>query len=64
MLINSSDRAIRHYHISYTENRMELELQNRFVDAVNRIQWSHCCLSADGEYVVGSNNYFMEKDIK
>ena len=65
MIINSSDRVIRLYSVDSVEEENEdgesgeeepapeIEAEGKFLDSVDRIQWFDCCISADGEYVVG-----------
>ena len=67
MIINSSDRIIRLYSVESAEEEdkdeglenepeeiaPEIEAAGKFLDSVDRTQWFDCCISADGEYVVG-----------
>lgn len=65
MIVNSSDRVIRLYSVESVDEENEdgeageeepapeIEAEGKFLDSVDRIQWFDCCISADGEYVVG-----------
>ena len=57
MIINSSDRIIRAYSIDWEDDEPDIELEGKFTDSVDRTQWVDCCISADGEYVVGGNHH-------
>lgn len=57
MIINSSDRIIRAYSIDWEDDEPDIELEGKFMDSVDRTQWFDCCISADGEYVVGGNHH-------
>ncbi|KAJ3331828.1 hypothetical protein HDU91_003232 [Kappamyces sp. JEL0680] len=57
MLVNSSDRVLRCYSLeSAADGSPEFELVSKYLDAVERTQWSDCCITADGEYVVASSS--------
>ena len=54
IVINSTDRVVRVYQLG-TDPRSEPELQQKFQDLVNRIQWAQACFSCDGDYVVAGS---------
>ena len=65
MAINATDRVIRLYELSSDKPP---KLMHKFQDLVNRIQWSRCQFSCDGEYVVGGssqdhNIYIWDKNM-
>jgi COMPASS component SWD1 len=61
MLINANDRVIRYFRVD--EETGVPELQNKFQDLVNRIQWSQSSFSADGELVIGGSGHKAEHNI-
>eukprot|EP00051_Salpingoeca_urceolata_P010898 m.133877 g.133877 ORF g.133877 m.133877 type:complete len:529 (-) comp16899_c0_seq1:13-1599(-) len=46
LIVNSADRTVRVYRTD------GLELENKFQDLVNRIQWKTCLFSRGGEYII------------
>lgn len=64
---NSSDRVIRTIRIpdlSHTDldiDNINLEVEHKFQDVVNRLSWNHVAFSSTGEYVTAST--YMNHDI-
>jgi COMPASS component SWD1 len=60
LIVNSSDRILRQYDISnwYDEesepNEWKFEMEQKYQDVVNRIQWNTVKFSPTGEYVCAS----------
>ena len=64
MVVNSSDRIIRtihlpdfasdHHHHHHRQSPIEVEVEHKFQDVVNRLSWNHVGFSATGEYVLAS----------
>lgn len=57
MAVNSSDRIIRSIHVresSDGKSGVEVEVEHKFQDVVNRLLWNHVSLSGNGEYVSAS----------
>ncbi|ODV85458.1 hypothetical protein CANARDRAFT_175922 [[Candida] arabinofermentans NRRL YB-2248] len=57
--INSSDRIIRQYKLTIAERengtyKLNLELENRYQDAVNRLQWNSVKFNHNSEYLCAS----------
>lgn len=65
LLVNSQDRIIRTFHIpdllveELDLDTMQVPLEHKFQDVVNRLSWNHVTFSATGEYVAAStyNNH-------
>lgn len=65
LLVNSQDRIIRSFRIPNlsVENldldTLQLPLENKFQDVVNKLSWNHVAFSSTGEYVTAStyNNH-------
>ncbi|KAH6900233.1 WD40-repeat-containing domain protein [Thelonectria olida] len=65
LLVNSQDRIIRSFRIPNlsAENldldTLQLPLENKFQDVVNKLSWNHVAFSSTGEYVTAStyNNH-------
>lgn len=65
LLVNSQDRIIRTYRLpdlSVAEldtDTLQVPLEHKFQDVVNRLSWNHVTFSATGEYVAAStyNNH-------
>ncbi|GMM48255.1 COMPASS subunit protein [Pichia kluyveri] len=58
LIVNSSDRIIKQYDISnwYKEDTtFELEIEQKYQDVVNRIQWNTVKFSPTGEFVCASS---------
>ncbi|KAJ3261214.1 chromatin binding protein [Boothiomyces macroporosus] len=56
VLINSLDRIIRVFGVKDTT----LQNEQKFLDAIDRMQWSKCHFSADGEYIAASTMSFIK----
>lgn len=50
-VVNANDRIIRVLHLREEDGLPEV--QHKFQDLVNRVQWSQTCFSADGDFVIG-----------
>lgn len=67
MVSNSSDRVIRTIRIpdfsqiDLDQDIIDLEVEHKFQDVVNRLSWNHVALSSTGEYVTAST--YMNHDI-
>lgn len=63
MVVNPSDRIIRTLHIPdfSTSDDISLDVEHRFSDVINRLQWNTCRFSSSGEYVMAST--FKNHDI-
>lgn len=67
LLINSSDRIIRTLVLpdfsspTVDFNTLQLEVEHKFQDVVNRLSWNHVAFSSSGEYVTAST--YMNHDI-
>ena len=67
LLINSSDRIIRTLVLpdlsspATDYDTLQLEVEHKFQDVVNRLSWNHVAFSASGEYVTAST--YMNHDI-
>jgi COMPASS component SWD1 len=65
LLVNAQDRIIRTFHVPWLSaddldiDTIQLPLEHKFQDVVNRLSWNHVTLSATGEYVAAStyNNH-------
>ncbi|KAK3336762.1 SWD1-like protein [Cercophora scortea] len=65
MLVNAQDRIIRTFHIpnlsspDLDPDTIQIPLEHKFQDVVNRLSWNHVTFSANGEYVAAStyNNH-------
>lgn len=65
LLLNAQDRIIRTFHLPnlWADNldvdTIQLPLEHKFQDVVNRLSWNHVTFSATGEYVAAStyNNH-------
>lgn len=65
MLVNSQDRIIRTFHLpnlsaeDLDPDTIQMPLEHKFQDVVNRLSWNHVTFSATGEYVAAStyNNH-------
>lgn len=60
MVANASDRVIRTIRIpdfaypSLDNNNIDLEVEHRFQDVINRLSWNHVAFSSTGDYVAAS----------
>ncbi|KAI8074114.1 WD40-repeat-containing domain protein [Gongronella butleri] len=61
IIINANDRTLRLYHVAHHE--AEPQLQNKFQDLVNRVQWNRACFSADGEFVCAGSGHKAEHNV-
>ncbi|KAJ2904514.1 chromatin binding protein [Zalerion maritima] len=67
LLINAQDRIIRTFKLPELDvpdldpDTIQLNLEHKFQDVVNRLSWNACCFGATGEYVAAStyNNHEM-----
>lgn len=65
LLVNAQDRIIRTFHVpdltssNLDPDTIQVPLEHRFQDVVNRLSWNHVAFSATGEYVAAStfNNH-------
>lgn len=65
LLVNSQDRIIRTFHVpnlsaeDLDPDTIQMPLEHKFQDVVNRLSWNHVTFSATGEYVAAStyNNH-------
>ncbi|TRX94936.1 hypothetical protein FHL15_004021 [Xylaria flabelliformis] len=65
LLVNSQDRIIRTFHVpnlsaeNLDADTIQMPLEHKFQDVVNRLSWNHVTFSATGEYVAAStyNNH-------
>lgn len=65
LLVNSQDRIIRTFHVpnlsaeDLDPDTIQIPLEHKFQDVVNRLSWNHVTFSATGEYVAAStyNNH-------
>ena len=65
LLVNSQDRIIRTFHVpnlsaeNLDPDTIQVPLEHKFQDVVNRLSWNHVTFSATGEYVAAStyNNH-------
>lgn len=65
MLINAHDRIIRTFHLpdlsspNLDPDTIQVPLEHKFQDVVNRLSWNHVAFSSTGEYVAAStyNNH-------
>jgi COMPASS component SWD1 len=65
LLVNSQDRIIRTFRIpnlaaeDLDTDTIQIPLEHKFQDVVNRLSWNHVTFSASGEYVAAStyNNH-------
>ncbi|XDG08392.1 hypothetical protein ABKA04_008007 [Annulohypoxylon sp. FPYF3050] len=65
LLVNSQDRIIRTFHLpnlaaeDLDPDTIQMPLEHKFQDVVNRLSWNHVTFSATGEYVAAStyNNH-------
>ena len=65
LLVNSQDRIIRTHHVpnlsaeNLDPDTIQVPLEHKFQDVVNRLSWNHVTFSATGEYVAAStyNNH-------
>lgn len=65
LLVNSQDRIIRTFHIPNLSTELldpdtiQIPLEHKFQDVVNRLSWNHVTFSSTGEYVAAStfNNH-------
>ncbi|OIW25989.1 WD40 repeat-like protein [Coniochaeta ligniaria NRRL 30616] len=65
LLVNAQDRIIRTFHIPNLSapdldfDTIQIPLEHKFQDVVNRLSWNHVAFSATGEYVAAStyNNH-------
>ncbi|KAI0598997.1 WD40 repeat-like protein [Biscogniauxia sp. FL1348] len=65
LLVNSQDRIIRTFHVpnlsaeNLDPDTIQMPLEHKFQDVVNRLSWNHVTFSATGEYVAAStyNNH-------
>ncbi|KAK9695469.1 chromatin binding protein, variant 2 [Basidiobolus ranarum] len=60
MLLNSNDRVIRMYTLDDEGNP---QLEHKFQDLVNRIQWNQTTFSNDDDYVIGASAHKAEHNI-
>ncbi|ORX82313.1 WD40 repeat-like protein [Basidiobolus meristosporus CBS 931.73] len=59
-LVNSNDRVVRMYTLQTEENP---QLEHKFQDLVNKIQWNQACFSNDDDYVIGASAHKAEHNI-
>lgn len=65
LLVNSHDRIIRTFHVpdlsaeGLDPDTIQMPLEHKFQDVVNRLSWNHVAFSSNGEYVAAStyNNH-------
>lgn len=65
LLVNAQDRIIRTFHVpnlsvpDLDPDTIQIPLEHKFQDVVNRLSWNHVTFSATGEYVAAStyNNH-------
>ncbi len=65
LLVNAQDRIIRTFHVpnlsaaDLDPDTIQIPLEHKFQDVVNRLSWNHVAFSATGEYVAAStyNNH-------
>ncbi|KAK0630037.1 WD40-repeat-containing domain protein [Bombardia bombarda] len=65
LLINAQDRIIRTFHVpnlaseDLDPDTIQVPLEHKFQDVVNRLSWNHVAFSSSGEYVAAStyNNH-------
>ncbi|KAK4229697.1 SWD1-like protein [Podospora fimiseda] len=65
LLVNSNDGIIRTFHVpnlsaqDLDPDTIQLPLEHKFQDVVNKLRWGHVTFSASGEYVAASahNNH-------
>ncbi|KAJ4297018.1 chromatin binding protein [Collariella sp. IMI 366227] len=65
LLVNAQDRIIRTFHVPNLSaadldlDTIQIPLEHKFQDVVNRLSWNHVAFSATGEYVAAStfNNH-------
>ncbi len=65
LLVNAQDRIIRTFHIpnlssaDLDPDTIQIPLEHKFQDVVNRLSWNHVAFSSTGEYVAAStyNNH-------
>lgn len=65
LLVNAQDRIIRTLHVpnlsqdDLDPDTIQIPLEHKFQDVVNRLSWNHVAFSASGEYVAAStyNNH-------
>jgi COMPASS component SWD1 len=65
LLVNAQDRIIRTFHVpnlsaaDLDPDTIQIPLEHKFQDVVNRLSWNHVAFSASGEYVAAStyNNH-------
>ncbi|KAI8901381.1 WD40-repeat-containing domain protein [Globomyces pollinis-pini] len=53
MIVNSNDRIIRLYLLEEVNGKLNIEIEQKFQDAIEKTQWIQCQFSADGEYIIG-----------
>lgn len=67
MVSNSSDRIVRTIHIpdlsklDLDHDSINIEVEHKFQDVVNRLSWNHVAFNCTGEYVSAST--YMNHDI-
>jgi COMPASS component SWD1 len=65
IVLNASDRVIRTIQLpnltaaDLDPDTIDIEVEHKFQDVVNRLSWNHVCFSSTGEYVTAStyNNH-------
>lgn len=65
LLVNAQDRIIRTFHVpnlsaeNLDTDTIQIPLEHKFQDVVNRLSWNHVAFSSTGEYVAAStfNNH-------
>lgn len=65
MLVNAQDRIIRTFHVpnlsaeQLDPDTIQVPLEHKFQDVVNKLSWNHVAFSATGDYVAAStyNNH-------
>ncbi|KAK1755281.1 RNA polymerase II largest subunit [Echria macrotheca] len=65
LLVNAQDRIIRTFHVPNLSaedldvDTIQIPLEHKFQDVVNRLSWNHVAFSATGDYVAAStyNNH-------
>jgi len=67
MLVNASDRILRTLHLPNFDDpnldfeNLELEVEHKFQDLVQRLSWNHVSFAPEGEYVIATP--YMHHDI-
>lgn len=67
MVVNANDRVLRTLHVpsalchphtttppNLDANQLQLEVEHKFSDVVNRLLWNHCAFSSTGDHLLAS----------